>query len=173
MAAIDDDDKPKKKIAHEIGQDLSLLSVEELAERVQLLRDEIARLEADMSAKARHALGRRSVFQAVMPVARAAAQKSGIAPQFGNLSLSFLDHYCESSIFMDIEWLLSTLFDASLLSTSSRRQRRLLFLSRFGTARGRYGAALLSLPGNYVAKFALRSGQARAARDAYPSSRGA
>ena len=35
MAAIDDDDKPKKKIAHEIGQDLSLLSVEELAARVQ------------------------------------------------------------------------------------------------------------------------------------------
>ena len=30
MAAIDDDDRPKKKIAHEIGQDLSLLSVEEL-----------------------------------------------------------------------------------------------------------------------------------------------
>jgi uncharacterized small protein (DUF1192 family) len=47
MAAIDDDDRPKKKIAHEIGQDLSLLSVEELADRVQLLRDEIARLEAD------------------------------------------------------------------------------------------------------------------------------
>ncbi len=42
MAAIDEDDKPKKKIAHEIGQDLSLLSVEELAARVQLLHDEIS-----------------------------------------------------------------------------------------------------------------------------------
>ena len=31
--AIEDDDKPRKKITHEIGQDLSLLSVEELAER--------------------------------------------------------------------------------------------------------------------------------------------
>ena len=51
MAAIDDDDKPKKKIAHEIGQDLSLLSVEELAQRVQLLHDEINRLEADMAQK--------------------------------------------------------------------------------------------------------------------------
>ena len=30
MPAIDDDDKPKKKLAHEIGQDLTLLSVEEL-----------------------------------------------------------------------------------------------------------------------------------------------
>jgi uncharacterized small protein (DUF1192 family) len=51
MAAIDEDDKPKKKIAHEIGQDLSLLSVEELAARVQLLHDEINRLEADMAQK--------------------------------------------------------------------------------------------------------------------------
>ena len=51
MAAIDDDDRPKKKIAHEIGQDLSLLSVEELAGRVQLMKDEIGRLEADMTQK--------------------------------------------------------------------------------------------------------------------------
>jgi uncharacterized small protein (DUF1192 family) len=51
MAAIDEDDKPKKKIAHEIGQDLSLLSVEELGLRVQLLHDEINRLEADMAQK--------------------------------------------------------------------------------------------------------------------------
>ena len=51
MAAMDDDDRPKKKIAHEVGQDLSLLSVEELAERVQLLHDEINRLEADMAQK--------------------------------------------------------------------------------------------------------------------------
>jgi uncharacterized small protein (DUF1192 family) len=51
MAAIDDDERPKKKIAHEIGQDLSLLSVEELAARVQLLRDEIGRLEADIVQK--------------------------------------------------------------------------------------------------------------------------
>ena len=51
MAAIDEDDRPKKKIAHEIGQDLSLLSVEELAARAQLLHDEINRLEADMAQK--------------------------------------------------------------------------------------------------------------------------
>ncbi len=51
MAAIDDDDKPKKKIVHEIGQDLSLLSVEELGQRVQLMHEEIARLEADMKGK--------------------------------------------------------------------------------------------------------------------------
>ena len=51
MPAIDDDDRPKKKISHEIGQDLSLLSVEELTERVKLLHDEIQRLEADMASK--------------------------------------------------------------------------------------------------------------------------
>jgi uncharacterized small protein (DUF1192 family) len=51
MAVIDEDDKPKKKISHEIGQDLSLLSVEELAARVQLMHDEISRLEADMANK--------------------------------------------------------------------------------------------------------------------------
>jgi len=51
MPAIDDDDRPKKKVSHEIGQDLTLLSVEELAARVQLMHDEIARLEADMASK--------------------------------------------------------------------------------------------------------------------------
>ena len=45
MASIDDDDRPKKKIVHEIGQELALLSVEELGERMALLQDEIARLE--------------------------------------------------------------------------------------------------------------------------------
>ena len=51
MAAFDDDDRPKKKIAHEIGQELGLLSVEELTARIALMRDEIARLEADIAQK--------------------------------------------------------------------------------------------------------------------------
>jgi uncharacterized small protein (DUF1192 family) len=51
MPAIDEDDRPKKKITHEIGQELALLSVGELAERVALLKDEIARLEVAMSSK--------------------------------------------------------------------------------------------------------------------------
>jgi uncharacterized small protein (DUF1192 family) len=51
MAAIDDDDRPKKKIAHEIGQDLSLLSVKELDERIGLLQGEIDRLGADKIGK--------------------------------------------------------------------------------------------------------------------------
>lgn len=46
------DDEPKKKAKpHEIGQDLSLLSVAELGERIGLLRSEIARLEAELAAK--------------------------------------------------------------------------------------------------------------------------
>ena len=41
MPAVDDDERPKKKIAHEIGQDLALLSVDEITERIALLRAEI------------------------------------------------------------------------------------------------------------------------------------
>ena len=51
MPAIEDDDRPKKKITHEIGQELTLLSVGELAELVTLLKDEIGRLEANMATK--------------------------------------------------------------------------------------------------------------------------
>jgi uncharacterized small protein (DUF1192 family) len=51
MPAIDEDDRPKKKIAHEIGQDLTLLSVGELDERIALMRGEIARLEANKAGK--------------------------------------------------------------------------------------------------------------------------
>ncbi len=48
MAAFDDDDRPRKKVTHDIGQDLSLLSVDKLNARIALLRDEIKRIEADM-----------------------------------------------------------------------------------------------------------------------------
>ena len=51
MAAIDPDELPKKKISHEMGQDLALLSVGELTERITLLKDEIGRLEAEIRRK--------------------------------------------------------------------------------------------------------------------------
>ncbi|HXX04940.1 MAG TPA: DUF1192 domain-containing protein [Xanthobacteraceae bacterium] len=51
MSAVDPDELPKKKVTHEMGQDLSLLSAGELAERIGLLKDEIARLEAEMARK--------------------------------------------------------------------------------------------------------------------------
>jgi uncharacterized small protein (DUF1192 family) len=46
-----DDDRPKKPQAHEIGMDLSALSVAELEERIGLLKAEIIRLEADIEKK--------------------------------------------------------------------------------------------------------------------------
>jgi uncharacterized small protein (DUF1192 family) len=51
MAAMDEDDRPKKKPVHEIGQDLSLLSVEELGDRISLLNDEVTRLQAALEKK--------------------------------------------------------------------------------------------------------------------------
>ena len=51
MPLIDDDDRPRPKVAHEIGQDLALLSVQELEARIALLRGEIERLEADIARK--------------------------------------------------------------------------------------------------------------------------
>jgi uncharacterized small protein (DUF1192 family) len=50
MAAFDDD-RPKKQPVHEIGQDLTLLSVEELSDRISLLNDEVARLQAALEKK--------------------------------------------------------------------------------------------------------------------------
>jgi len=48
---MEDDDRPRKKISHEIGQDLSLLSVEELNERIALLNAEAERLREAMTKK--------------------------------------------------------------------------------------------------------------------------
>ena len=61
--AIEDDDKPKRKISHEIGQDLSLLSVEELNERVALLSAEIERLQAAVAKKRASKEAANSVFK--------------------------------------------------------------------------------------------------------------
>ena len=49
--ASEEDDRPRKKVAHDIGQDLALLSVEELRDRIALLQSEIARLDAAMKSK--------------------------------------------------------------------------------------------------------------------------
>jgi uncharacterized small protein (DUF1192 family) len=49
--AIDDEDKPRRKVGHEIGQDLSLLSVEDLNERIVLLTAEVERLKTEMAKK--------------------------------------------------------------------------------------------------------------------------
>ncbi|MGH6680587.1 MAG: DUF1192 domain-containing protein [Bradyrhizobium sp.] len=49
--AIEDDDRPGTKVSHEIGPDLSLLSVEELTERIALLTAEIERLQTAAARK--------------------------------------------------------------------------------------------------------------------------
>lgn len=46
-----EDDRPVKKPAHELGQDVSLVSVGELEERIALLRGEIERLEREVAAR--------------------------------------------------------------------------------------------------------------------------
>jgi len=47
----EDEDRPRKKITHEIGQDLYLLSVKELEARIALLNEEIARLQTAITSK--------------------------------------------------------------------------------------------------------------------------
>lgn len=49
--ALFDDEPSKPKRAHEIGQDLSLLSLDEIEDRIGQLRAEIARLEGELRAK--------------------------------------------------------------------------------------------------------------------------
>ena len=61
--ASEDDDRPRKKVSHEIGQDLSLLSVEELTERIALLKSEIARLEEAAAKKRASRDAANSIFK--------------------------------------------------------------------------------------------------------------
>ncbi|VVT06239.1 DUF1192 domain-containing protein [Rhizobium sp. EC-SD404] len=49
--AIFDDVPPTRKPVHEIGIDLSLLSADELRQRIEALRTEIARLEEEIETK--------------------------------------------------------------------------------------------------------------------------
>jgi uncharacterized small protein (DUF1192 family) len=49
--SIFDDQPIRKPASHEIGQDLSLLSVDELKTRIGELKDEIVRLEAELATK--------------------------------------------------------------------------------------------------------------------------
>ena len=46
-----EDEPQKKKLSHELGQNLDALSVNDLTERLELLRDEMRRLEAARAKK--------------------------------------------------------------------------------------------------------------------------
>lgn len=58
-----DDDQPKRQPAHEIGQDLATLSLDELAARITALQDEIRRLEAAIRTKQAGAAAADAVFR--------------------------------------------------------------------------------------------------------------
>ena len=51
---IDNEDAPKKKLVFEIGQNLEDMSVAELAETIELLEKEIARLSEMKQSKSAH-----------------------------------------------------------------------------------------------------------------------
>jgi uncharacterized small protein (DUF1192 family) len=46
-----DEEAPKKKAVHEIGEDLSKLSLFELADRIEMLKAEIVRVEQAVKVK--------------------------------------------------------------------------------------------------------------------------
>lgn len=48
---MDDEDTPRKLRAHTVGEDLATLSIDELEERVELLKTEIARLGEAIAGK--------------------------------------------------------------------------------------------------------------------------
>jgi uncharacterized small protein (DUF1192 family) len=50
---FDDEENPRKPKAHEVGMPLDAMSVEELSERIAMLRDEIGRLEQALAARQR------------------------------------------------------------------------------------------------------------------------
>ena len=58
-----DDDRPKPTPRHEIGQDLALLSIGELEERIALLKAEIDRIEAVKAAKDQHLSAAAALFR--------------------------------------------------------------------------------------------------------------
>ena len=62
MGLMPDDDKPIRKVAHEIGQDLYSLSIEDFDERIALLKAEIARLEEARQQKSAQRAAADSIF---------------------------------------------------------------------------------------------------------------
>lgn len=59
---VTEDDKPLSRPAHEIGQDLYSLSIEDFDERIAILKAEIARLEEARDKKAQQRSAADSIF---------------------------------------------------------------------------------------------------------------
>lgn len=61
--ALFDDEAARPKRVHEIGQNLSLLSADELRERIDQLRAEIARIEGELDAKGSSRIAAEALFR--------------------------------------------------------------------------------------------------------------
>jgi uncharacterized small protein (DUF1192 family) len=61
--AMFDEEAPKKTTVHEIGEDLAKLSLDELAERIEILKGEIARIEAAAASKRASASAAETFFK--------------------------------------------------------------------------------------------------------------
>lgn len=48
---MEDEDRPKRRVTHEVGMPIDTMSVEELNERIGLLEAEIARLRSAIAAR--------------------------------------------------------------------------------------------------------------------------
>jgi uncharacterized small protein (DUF1192 family) len=60
---VDDDDRVKKPVPHVVGMVIDTLSIHELAARIDLLREEIKRLEAAIEARRKSLDAASSVFK--------------------------------------------------------------------------------------------------------------
>jgi uncharacterized small protein (DUF1192 family) len=58
-----EEETPKKKLAHEIGEELSRLSLDELAARIDILKAEIERIEAAAARKRQSAAAEETFFK--------------------------------------------------------------------------------------------------------------
>ena len=81
--AREDEEPPRKAVAHEIGQDLSLLSVEELTGRIALLKGEIERLEQAEPGNAPRATPP-TVLQVTIPQSNVASRRQARRSKFHN-----------------------------------------------------------------------------------------
>jgi uncharacterized small protein (DUF1192 family) len=61
--ALFDDEPVKPKRIHELGQDLSLLSVDELDERIAQLKAEIERIESELASKGTSRIAAEALFR--------------------------------------------------------------------------------------------------------------
>lgn len=63
IMAIFDEEPTRSARDYQIGQDLSMLSVEELADRIDQLKTEIGRIEAELASKGTTRLAAEAVFK--------------------------------------------------------------------------------------------------------------